>query len=99
MGDLPAILHETVTSDTTQPTPPGGRFQMTGPELVDNLSYRSQVVSSVIDLGGDADTVDIAFALPAEGIYVRLVTGPDGRPDRETITSPNHLIQHAFSYP
>lgn len=100
MPSEPAVaLTETVTSDTTQPTPPGGRLQMTGAELIDKQPYRSGVVSAVTILGENGDETEIGFAISAESIYVQITLDPDGLILRERLVSPNHLIDRTYAYP
>lgn len=100
MAEQPRVrVVELVTSDTSRPTPPAMKFASSGKQLLSNQPYKSGRVSTVADLGRRGRGTWLAFALPAQEVYVRMLVAPDGRVLRERITSPRHLILHRFSYP
>ncbi|WP_328731905.1 copper resistance protein CopC [Streptomyces caniferus] len=95
----PVTLYEQTTSDTSRPLAKPTRLDLTGRRFLDAEPYtdgRATVVNQA-DTGPDGTTFLLGY--PAERIEIRLLTAPDGRILRETLTAPNHLIERTFVYP
>ena len=92
-------LYEKVTSDTALGS---GRTQvvaLTGSKFLSAEPYGTGLAAIVDRVPGPDGTVTLLLGYPAENVQVALTLGADGRPVRETLTDPSHLITRTFVYP
>lgn len=91
--------YERVTSDTT--TGPGAiqAIPLTGPRFLATEPYSNGRASAVDTVQHSDGTSEILIGYPSQNIYARLQLDQQGRPIRETLTDPDHLITRSFTYP
>lgn len=96
-GQLTA--YERVTSDTT--TGPGAIRPITiaGPRFLALEPYANGRATTVNTVAHPDGSTSLLLAYPSEHVYADLDLDPQGRPLRETLTDPNHLITRSFTYP
>jgi copper transport protein len=95
-------VHERVTSDGDSPAGPSGTadvFPVTAARFLASEPYGSGVAPPAAVLARRAGRTELSLAYLAEGVYVRLVVGPDHRVEREVIAAPNELVTRTFDYP
>jgi copper transport protein len=95
----PMTDYERVTSDTT--TGPGSldRIPITGPRFLAVEPYSNARATAVNTVAHPDGTSTIQIAYPDQNIYAELDLDRSGRPVRETLTDPDHLITRSFVYP
>jgi copper transport protein len=90
---------EAVTSDTSRPAPKPRNLTTNGREFLSSEPYGSPPDPEVVLPSGPQRPNLLAFALPAEGIYVELEIDASYRIIRETLAAPKHLTERTFAYP
>jgi copper transport protein len=91
-------LVETVTSDTSRPTPPPHTLTATSEEFLDGEPYASPPDPPTVVHRNPDKTTTVTFGLAAEGINVQLVVDSSYRILSETLAAPKHLTQRTFTY-
>ncbi len=100
MRVVPAMtLYERVTSDTARGTGTPDAFPMSGADFVRHALFASGTVPAAVRLPDVDGNRRIAISYPAENALDEITIAPDGRVLRETLTAPNHLINHTLIYP
>lgn len=92
-------IYEQVTSDTTQGPGPIRKIRVSGARFLKSEPF-ARGLATTANLVPSASAGDaLLLGFPAEGVAVHLVLDSQGRPIRETLTAPNHLVQRTFAYP
>ncbi|MEV0800700.1 copper resistance protein CopC [Kribbella sp. NPDC050281] len=89
---------ESITSDTTAPTPAAQSVIIDGPEFIDSDPYAGPPDPDVVVEPRPGGHRLLTFGLPAEGIHVELEVDASYRIVRETLADPNHLATRTFTY-
>jgi copper transport protein len=93
-------VYETVTSDTTTPTPPAQTLALDAGFFLGQEPYGTGVAPQVVLLptppGG---TTRLALGFPAEHRTVTLTLDAQHRVGDETLADDSHLIRRHFTYP
>lgn len=91
-------VYERVTSDTT--TGPGAirPINITGPGFLAVEPYANGRATTVNAIAQPDGSTSLLLAYPSEHVYADLDLDPQGRPLRETLTDPNHLITRSFTF-
>jgi len=90
---------ESITSDTTGPTPAAQSVTIDGPEFIDSDPYAGPPDPEVVVEPRPGGHRLLTFGLPAEGIHVELEVDASYRIVHETLAAPNHLAMRTFNYP
>jgi copper transport protein len=96
-GQLTA--YERVTSDTASGPGATRTINITGPRFLAVEPYANGRATTVNSVAQPDGGTTLLLAYPSEQVYARLDLDPQGRPLRETLTDPNHLITRGFTYP
>lgn len=89
---------ESITSDTTGPTPAAQSVTIDGPEFIDSDPYAGPPDPNVVAEPRPGGHHLLTFGLPAEGIHVELEVDASYRIVHETLAAPNHLAKRTFNY-
>lgn len=89
---------ESITSDTTAPTPAPQSVIIDGPEFIDSDPYAGPPDPDVVVESRPGGHRLLTFGLPAEAIHVELEVDASYRIVRETLADPNHLATRTFTY-
>ncbi|TCC44345.1 hypothetical protein E0H75_35810 [Kribbella capetownensis] len=89
---------ESITSDTTAPTPAAQSVTIDGPEFIDGDPYAGPPDPDVVVEPRPGGHHLLTFGLPAEGIQVELEVDASYRIVHETLAAPNHLATRTFKY-
>ncbi|MFG1621960.1 copper resistance protein CopC [Kribbella sp. NPDC049227] len=89
---------ESITSDTTAPTPAAQSVTIDGPEFIDSDPYAGPPDPDVVVEPRPDGHRLLTFGLPAEGIHVELEVDASYRIVRETLADANHLANRTFTY-
>ncbi|TCC54477.1 hypothetical protein E0H73_38735 [Kribbella pittospori] len=89
---------ESITSDTSGPTPAAQSVTIDGPEFIDSDPYAGPPDPDVVVEPRPGGHQLLTFGLPAEGIHVELEVDASYRIVRETLADPNHLATRTFKY-
>lgn len=92
-------VYERVTSDTTRGLGIPHSLTPTGQQFLTSEPYSGGRAASVNTVPGPDGTTTVLLGYPAEKTQIELTVGADGRPQRETLTAPNHLVTRTFIYP
>lgn len=101
MSAMPSLtLHETVTSDTSQPTPkPPGAFQLSGKEYIDSEPYAGGAapIATIIEQAGLETRLLLAF--PADDYAIDMTIDDAGRILHETLATGTGYVTRTMVYP
>jgi copper transport protein len=99
LAQKPFRVVESITSDTTSPTPAAQSVTIDGPEFIDSDPYAGPPDPGVVVEPRPGGHRLLTFGLPAEGVHVALEVDASYRIIRETLAGPNHLATRTFTYP
>ncbi|MFC5034405.1 copper resistance CopC/CopD family protein [Streptomyces sp. DSM 41987] len=92
-------VYERVTSDTTRGLGTPHSLTPTGQRFLTSEPYSGGRAANVNTVPGPDGTTTLLLGYPAEKTQIELIVDADGRPQRETLTAPNHLVTRTFIYP
>jgi len=91
-------IYESVTSDTSRPTPMSNRLDLTGRFFLTQEPYATGVAPIAVRILRPGQPLQLALGFPAASISVLLTLDSSGRISEETVTDDTHLIHRHFRY-